>query len=277
MSVFKLQNLQQPKDFALWFRHGAEYIERVANGMDYPLNGYPDLRKDACEAIKANEQKPPEQTGRLVATVLVADADWAHPYPTYMPTWYTAMTGLLLRHIVDQLDRVSEMYAKYLSKQFTNFPRPEYHTSNEVMLGNKQAIAYLDTVGERFRFADAILHIDWFEYAIRQSPINGPDKEFFDRARKESVAYFTGRTRNLSDDIRNFQRLLFTDIDWIRQINYGYNLNSWLFDLWEFWLSGAYELLDERTASPGTDPAANRAMSEVIEEVQINKTESSEL
>jgi len=57
--------------------------------------------------------------------------------------------------------------------------------------------------------------------------------DLVDRTIRESAAYYTGGRESLSPDVRRFQRLLFADDAWVRDVDASYRLNSALFGVWE--------------------------------------------
>ena len=47
MTFLKLALLEEPTDFEHWYSHRSEYVEVVSDEVEFDMNGYNELRKNA--------------------------------------------------------------------------------------------------------------------------------------------------------------------------------------------------------------------------------------
>ncbi|WP_117592630.1 hypothetical protein [Haloprofundus halophilus] len=228
MTVFRLATLRTAEDFADWYRIGADYVARVAEGMAFDCGRFHEEAAAGVDAMRANRTDVEPSVARSIAATLLADAAFCDPFCEWLPLWYElALAGpnALAEH---RLTRISRTYASALP----HVTVPQYSTPGDVLVEGRPALSHVSGFVERFVLADAILHLEWFASVARESGIEVPP-ELLARTREESVAYYTGRRESLSPDVRRFQALLFADDEWVGKINRAYELDSALFDVWE--------------------------------------------
>ncbi|WP_430639235.1 hypothetical protein [Haloferax volcanii] len=228
MTVLRLLRLRRPADFADWYRIGAEYVHDVAAGMGLRVGDFESRVVRATDAMRAGRTDLPPDLARSVAADLLADAAFCDPFCQWMPLWYELGLAAPCAYADYRLRRVAEQYADDLPHlSVPRFSRPE-----DVYVDGRPATACVDGFAERFVLADAVLHLEWFVYVARESGIFVPPL-LVERTREQTVAYYAGRREELDPDVRSFQRLLFSDDEWVRHIADVYDLDSVLFDYWE--------------------------------------------
>ena len=190
-----------------------------------------DLREDPSELSPA--------AARSVAATLLADGRFSEPYCEWLPTWYELALIAPVRYGEWRLRRVATAVADAANVTVTapNFSRPQ-----DVTIDGRAALARVSGFRERFLLADALLHLEWFEHAAAADGIEVP-AALVDRTREESLSYYGGDRDRLSEPVRRFQRLLFADDAWVRQVDESYGLDSRLFGLWERLLRAERERL----------------------------------
>ena len=242
MSVFSLLRLRTPADFADWYRIGAAYVERVAEGMGFDTGEFVDYEAgvDAMRSGRPASEIDPA-IRRSIAADLLADAVFSEPFCEWLPLWYEL--GLLgpVRYGEYRLRQIAATYGDGLSISVPRFSRP-----GDVLVDGQPAPRHVSGFGERFVLADALLHLDWFVHVARESGIAVP-QPLVAQTREESLAYYTGRRESLSPRVREFQALLFTDDAWVREIDDCYGLNSALFGVWERLLGAERQRLETRS------------------------------
>ncbi|AFK18310.2 MULTISPECIES: hypothetical protein [Haloferax] len=227
MTVLRLLRLHRPADFADWYRIGAEYVHDVAAGLGLRVGDFESRVVRATDAMRAGRTDLPPDLARSVAADLLADATFCDPFCQWMPLWYELGLAAPCSYTDFQLRRVAKQYATDLPHlSVPRFSRPE-----DVYIDGRPATAYVDGFADQFTLAAAVLHLEWFVYVARESGIFVPPL-FVERTREQTVAYYTGRRSDLDPDVRTFQRLLFSDDEWVRRIADVYDLDSALFDLW---------------------------------------------
>jgi hypothetical protein len=242
VSVFSLLRLRTPADFADWYRIGAAYVERVAEGMGFDTGEFVDYEAgvDAMRSGRPASEIDPA-IRRSIAADLLADAVFSEPYCEWLPLWYEL--GLLgpVGYGEYRLRQIAATYGDGLSISVPRFSRP-----GDVLVDGQPAPRHVSGFGERFVLADALLHLDWFVHVARESGIAVP-QPLVAQTREESLAYYTGRRESLSPRVREFQALLFTDDAWVREIDDCYGLNSALFGVWERLLGAERQRLETRS------------------------------
>ncbi|MCL9815522.1 hypothetical protein [Natronocalculus amylovorans] len=243
MTVLSLLRLWQPTDFATWYQLGAEYVETVAEGMGFDTSNFVDYEA-GMQALADGRLAIPDQLRRSIAADLLADARFCEPFCEWMPLWYEL--GLIgpVRYADLRLTRVAKPYCVGVSVPAPRFSRPQ-----DVLVDGVPAVNMVSGFVDRFVFADAILHLEWFVHVARESGIIVP-QELVDRTHKQSVAYYTGTRTTLDRDVCQFQALLFQDDLWVKRINEQYELNSTLFDVWEQILTVERNELESQLREP---------------------------
>lgn len=245
MTFLKLASLTEPADFEHWYNRSSQNIEDAADGMGFELNGYDELRQNALEALADNRTDVDEDVASTIGATLISDATFGEAMTAWMPGWYNLAMLPQARLVDESVAAVGEQYAT----QVDDFTYPEYSTPDDWTVGGRPAIEVCDTFEQRFILSVAILHTDWFVYIAENAGIELPE-DLLQRTYEQSAGFFSASTSTLDDDVRLFQRLLFSDVDWVRGINEDYGLDSWLFERWAKSLSPAFEWLDDTTSAP---------------------------
>jgi hypothetical protein len=237
VSLLRLFGLFRPEHFADWYRIGAEYVLTVSEGMGFDVGDFPIRAEEATAALRAGRTDVPPEVARSIAADLLADATFSAPYLEWMPLWYELALVGPVSYAEYRLRRVADRYTETLE----HVTVPRFSRPRDVLVAGRPAVDYVSGFARRFVVADAVLHLEWYAHVARESGIHVPSA-LVDRAREETVAYYTGHG-DLSDEVRHFQRLLFADDAWVRDIDAVYDLDSTLFGVWERILSHERERL----------------------------------
>ncbi|WP_418282691.1 hypothetical protein [Halorubrum sp. DTA98] len=170
---------------------------------------------------------PPE--ARSVAATLLADGVFSEPYCEWMPLWYELALLAPVRYGEWRLRRVAREVAVAAD---VTVSAPRFSRPRDVTVDGHPALDGISGFRERFLLAAALLHLEWFVHAAEADGIELP-RSLVVRARAETLDHYAGNRDRLSPEIREFQRLLFTDDAWVRDVDETYGLNSRLFGLWE--------------------------------------------
>ena len=232
MTVLSLLRARTPADFADWFRPGGDYLLRVAEGMGFhtgDLAGFLDEAEAAMRAGRTGENVAPA-VNRLIAADLYADATFGPPFLEWTPVWYELGLAAPTAYAGWRLDRIADQYAATIDY----VSRPRFSRPTDVVHRGRPAVASVSGFSDRFAFADAILHLEWFDYVAGECGIGVPPG-LIEEARTQIVGYYVGdRTmEELDPTVRRLQYLLFTDDEWVRTVNERYDLNSPLLSVWE--------------------------------------------
>ena len=178
---------------------------------------------------------------RSVAATLLADGAFSEPYCEWMPLWYELSLLPPIRYGEWRLRRVAREVASAADVTVT---APRFSRPRDVTVDGRPALDRVSGFRERFVLADALLHVEWFVHVAAADGIDVPSA-LVERTRRESLGYYAGDRGRLSDDVREFQRLLFTDDEWVRDVDGAYGLSSSLFGLWERILRAERERLED--------------------------------
>jgi hypothetical protein len=235
--------LREPEDVAPYFRFGAEYVVDVADAMGWEHSLGPTVEA-ACEALREGRTEVDDEVERLVGAVLVADAEYWHPIGRWLPRGYALLMRGLSHALRRKLLRIAGVYTDTYAggpREFYRahpsvrealdapvFSRPSDHPIDGVPATEHVRGLSLDAFVRRTVLGDSVLHVEWYEY-VADSVGVGYDAALCERAREVSPAYFAGVRDELPDDVRELQRAMFTDDDWIRKFHDEYELRSILF------------------------------------------------
>lgn len=228
MTLVRLLPCRTPADFAEWYRAGAEYAVRVAAGMGFDADGLRSARDDGYAALRAGRTDVPPGLARTVAATLLGDAEFGPPFLPWTPAWYRAALAGPIRLAARRLRRAARPYARRAG----GVPSPVFSRPTDLRVDGEPATAGVSGFRDRFLLADAVIHVEWFAHVAREAGVDVP-ASLVERTRRVSAAYYGGRRRALPPDVRRFQRHLFADDAWVRDVDTSYRLNSTLFAAWE--------------------------------------------
>lgn len=189
--------------------------------------------------LRADPSRLSPAAARSVAATLLADGRFSEPYCEWLPTWYELALIAPVRYGEWRLRRVAAEVADVANVTVT---APRFSRPRDVTIDGGPALSRVSGFRERFLLADALLHLEWFEHAAAADGITLPEA-LVDRTREESLSYYGGDRERLSKPVRRFQRLLFADDAWTRQVDESYRLKSRLFGFWERLLRAERERL----------------------------------
>ncbi|GAA0232627.1 hypothetical protein [Halobaculum roseum] len=261
MTLLRLLSARDVADFAEWYRAGAEYTDRVADGMDFDRDGADATGADpvaepseTVAALRGGRTDLSPAASRVVAATYLGDAAFGRPFLAYTPRWYRLALAGPVALAARRLRRVAAPFREGVATAVADGDRdgdgdrraaasrtrarePEYTAPSGLSVGADAVASVRDPGGfeafERsFVLADAVLHTEWFAHVADAAGIAVPE-DLIERTVRESAAYYTGRRASLSPDVRRFQRLLFLDDAWVRDVDASYRLNSALFGVWE--------------------------------------------
>jgi len=232
VTVLSLLHARKPADFADWFRPGGDYLLRIAEGMGFATGDLPGLLDEAEAAMRAGRtgEDVAPAVNRLIAADLYADATFGLPFLEWMPVWYELGLAGPTAYAGWRLDRIADRYAATID----HVSRPRFSRPTDVVRRGKPAVSFVSGFADRFAFADAILHLEWFEYVASECGIGVPPG-LLGEARTQIVGYYTGdlALEEVDPTVRRLQYLLFTDDEWVRTVNERYDLGSSLLTVWE--------------------------------------------
>ncbi|WP_435064663.1 hypothetical protein [Halobaculum sp. EA56] len=255
MTLLRLLAARDAADFAEWFRAGAEYTHRVAEGMGFDRAGVDGDGRDplatpgpTVEALRAGRTDLPPGTARTVAATFLGDAEFGRPFLAYTPRWYRLALAGPVALARRRLRRVAAPFAERAAagadgpgdpdRSAGGRPTgPAYSLPGDLPVGAAAVRSVRDAGGVEafeasFLLADAVLHTEWFADVVRAAGVAVPP-DLVERTVRESAAYYAGRRDALSPRVRRFQRYLFADDAWVRDVDASYRLNSTLFGVWE--------------------------------------------
>ena len=239
-----LRALRSPEDVAPYFVFGAEYLTGVAEEMGWDHGRLEETTERAYEAMRDGRTDVPDDVESLIAAVLVADAEYWWPIGRWLPHGYALLMRGLSHALRRKILKLVGVYTDTLETGFWEFYHayptvrerlgtPEYSDPDDCFVDGKPATEYvgglsLDAFARRTVLGDSVMHVEWYEYVAEKTGV-GYDADLCERAKEESPAYFAGVRDSLSDDVRELQRAMFTDDDWIRSFHEEYALRSVLF------------------------------------------------
>ncbi|WP_338741309.1 hypothetical protein [Haloplanus salilacus] len=227
MTVARLLAIDTPADAADWYAAGRAYTRRVAAGMDF--SGVDAVDGDAvAAALRTDPATLSVREAESAVGVLLGDSVYTEPFCAWMPTWYELALLPAARLLRRRLRRIARTVASSTSLTVS---APRFSRPRDVLVAGRSPLDGVSGFRERFVLAAAVTHLEWFRHAAVADGIDLP-AGFLARARRETVDYYTGARPTLSPRVRRFQRLLFSDGAWVRDVDAAYGLDSWLFGGW---------------------------------------------
>jgi hypothetical protein len=227
VTVARLLALDSPADVADWYAAGRAYTRRVATGMDFP--GVDCVDGDAvAAALRTDPSTLSTREAESVVGVLLGDAVYTEPFCAWMPTWYELALFPAARLLRRRLRRIARTVA---SATELTVSAPRFSRPRDVLVAGRSPLDGVSGFRERFVLAAAVTHLEWFRHAAVADGVD-PPAGFVARARRETLDYYAGTRRTLSPRVRRFQRLLFSDGAWVRDVDAAYGLGSRLFGAW---------------------------------------------
>lgn len=233
--------LRQPRNVAPYFRFGANYIADVTKTLGIHTNDLSDRIDNAYDALEQENTDVDEDTSTLIAAVLVGDAEFFGALGEWFPPGYKLLMRGFEHPVRRKLLRIAGLYTYTLEPGFMefyhaypsvrrDFGAPSYSSPADVLVNDEPATHYINGLGlDAYRrsvvLGDSILHVEWYEYAAGKVGIKVPES-LVERTKEESKHYFTHQSEELSEEVREFQRALFSDAEWIRDFHDTYNLRS---------------------------------------------------
>lgn len=229
---------RHPSDAADYFRFGAEYIVDVSREMGYDVGDLPERVENATDAMRENRTDVDDDVANLIAVVLVGDAEFYRAFVRWFPPKYCffALASGLDYVFRRKLRRLGAIYlgeetgwggwAKGypdLLEEPTEFSARD---DENVLVDGVPAMNHVNGYPNRVVLADAVLHTEWYDHAARYVGVD-VDEDLVERTVREGAPYFAGAADELSDDVAEFQRALFIDAQWLRDVNEAYDLDSW--------------------------------------------------
>jgi len=239
-----LRALREPEEVAPYFRFGADYIFDVADAMDWEYGALNETAERAYGAMRDGRTDVSDDVATLVGAVLVADAEYWWPIGRWLPRGYALLMRGLSHALRRKLLKLAGVYTDTLETGFREFYHayptvrerlgtPGYSSPEDCVVEGEPATAYvrglsLDAFARRTVLGDSVMHVEWYEYVAEETGVEY-DAELCARTKQESPAYFAGVTDELSDEVRELQRAMYVDDDWIRKFHDEYSLRSVLF------------------------------------------------
>jgi len=232
VTVLSLLRARTAADFADWFYPGGEYLLRVAEGMGFYTGDLAGLLDEADTAMRAGRTGADvaPAVNRLVAADLYADAAFGLPFLEWTPVWYELPLTAPVAYAEWRLRRVADRYAAAVD----HLSVPRFSRPDDVLVRGRPAVDRVSAFADRFALADAILHLEWFDYVAAECGIDVPPG-LVAETREQTVGYYAGDLAmdELDPHVRRFQYLLFTDDEWVRAVDDRYGLGSSLLSVWE--------------------------------------------
>ncbi|AZH27141.1 hypothetical protein DU502_03920 [Haloplanus aerogenes] len=183
---------------------------------------------DVAATLRTDPAGLSPREAESVVGVLLGDAVYSEPFCAWMPTWYELAVVPLARVLERRLRTIAREVAAATGVVVT---APRLSRPRDTLVAGRSPLAGVSGFRERFVLAAAVTHVEWFGHAAAADGIDVP-AALLDRTRRETLAYYAGIRPTLSPRVRRFQHLLFSDDDWVRDVDAAYGLDSWLFALW---------------------------------------------
>jgi hypothetical protein len=226
VTVARLLALDTAADAADWYAAGRAYTRRVATGMSF--SGADAVDGDAVvSALRTDPSTLSAREAESVTGVLLGDAVFTEPFCEWMPTWYELALLPAARLLRRRLSRIARTVATAADLTVV---APRFSRPRDALVAGRSPLAGVSGFRERFVLAAAVTHLEWFRHAALADGVDLP-AGFVARARRETLDHYAGG-RPLSPRVRRFQRLLFSDGAWVRDVDAAYGLDSWVFDRW---------------------------------------------
>ncbi|MFB6143823.1 MAG: hypothetical protein ABEJ98_00790 [Candidatus Nanohaloarchaea archaeon] len=209
--------LEGEEDIKAYIDEDIRFLVDVAEENSYRTSHLRELRDKTAKTLTSDQR--PEEVEKLVSHVLHADGEWNNALTDWMPT----PTDRVIELTDGKVQRLrKKLIAEYgrEEKDIDSFIRPE-----DVLINGERPTDLCGYVQQN-NLADAMLDLEWFLEVGEASGL-AIDREFKEKARKESAEYFSGKSSSMSADVRDLQiSLLKNSALWIENVKQEFGFRS---------------------------------------------------
>lgn len=207
------------QDPSKYFNADVDYIKNVSEDIGVSLGELEDLRDEALLSFEGDETSDPSKN--LIAAVFIGDTEWYQLLEEWLPFPFNELF-LMMDSKVHKLG--TDTAKEYGSLE--NLGMPDYSRPEDLQIDGELPTKYTESAVEQYVLTVAILDLEWYAYAGEEAGLD-IDREFIDRAREETLLYFTGRKDSMPEDVKEFQAsLLLNAAIWCEEIVEDFGFNS---------------------------------------------------
>lgn len=204
-----------------YFEADAEFILKVSEDIGLETGEIKENKEEALRSFKSEDEEISPDAKKLISTVYIGDTEWYQLLEEWLSFPFNKIFLLMDSH--------NHKLGKDTAKEYgslENLDYPDYSRPEDLKIDGKKPTTYTDGIKDRYLLTVAILDLEWYFYAAEEAGLEISD-EFAEKARDESLRYFTGLEEEMSDDVAELQKsLLVHAAEWCDELREDYRFRS---------------------------------------------------
>ena len=204
---------------SVYFEADVEFIQAVSEDIDLPIGDLLEVRDEAMQSFQGQEVS--DRAEKLIATVFIGDMDWYQLLEEWLPFPFNDAFTVMDAKVHKVGKDTAKKYGSLENLDLPEFSRPE-----DVRVAGELPTELTQNPVDQYVLTVALLDLEWYVYAAEQMDLE-VDQEFIEKAKEETLEYFTGSREQFSGDLGSFQAsLLINAAIWCEQILNDFEFNS---------------------------------------------------
>ncbi len=223
MSVFELVRAGKVReDPEKYFHADMDYVEGVTRDIGRDTSVLHEIRSEAPRKFEDPDNGDvSERTQRTMSAIFLGSAEYNQLFMLWLPS--------VSRWVYYFLEPRLHTVGKGLPKTYTDLERlklPTYSRPRDLKVKGRKPTYYADGIVDQHRMTYAILDLEYYFFVAQEAGLEFEDG-FIERARRETLMYFTGLEDTMSEDVAELQASLFHHVGvWCETIPREYDINS---------------------------------------------------
>lgn len=204
-----------------YFEADADFILKVSEDIDLDTADVKEKKEEAVQSFNSEDVEISPDAKKLISAVYIGDTEWYQ----LLEEWLS----FPINKIFYLMDSNNHKLGKDTAKEYGSLKHldyPDYSRPEDLKIDGKKATAHTDGIIDQYLLTVAILDLEWYFYAAEEAGIEISD-EFAEKAKEESLRYFTGIDKEMSDDVSQLQEsLLVHAAEWCDELREDYRFRS---------------------------------------------------
>ncbi|MFQ3307940.1 MAG: hypothetical protein ACI977_000155 [Candidatus Nanohaloarchaea archaeon] len=204
-----------------YFEADADFILKVSEDIDLETGEIKKNKKEALQSFNSEDEEISPDAKKLISAVFIGDTEWYQ----LLEEWLS----FPIDKIFFLMDSNNHKLGKDTAKEYgslKNLDYPDYSRPEDLKIDDKKPTEHTNGIVDQYLLTVAILDLEWYFYAAKEAGIEISD-EFAEKAREESLRYFTGKDGEMSEEVSHLQEsLLLHAAEWCDELREDYRFRS---------------------------------------------------
>ncbi|MFB6291782.1 MAG: hypothetical protein ABEI58_00120 [Candidatus Nanohaloarchaea archaeon] len=222
MSVFELVRAAKIReDPEKYFHADMDYVKGVTQDIGRDTSILEEIRSEAPRKFENPGADVNERAQRTMSAIFLGSAEYNQLFMLWLPR--------VSRWVYYFLEPRLHTVGKGLPKTYTDLERlklPTYSRPRDLEIEGEKPTYYADGIIDQHRITYAVLDLEYYFFVSQEAGLEFEDS-FIERAKEETVRYFTGLEDKMSEDVAELQASLFHHVGvWCETIPEEYDIDS---------------------------------------------------